>query len=73
MLLVIVLIGLQATVEQHFDCLQVMKFHSTLAAVVAADVGVAAAVVVLPVGLALVAGPELVALVDLIIDLHRPN
>lgn len=58
--LVIVLIELQATVVQHFDYLKVMiHFHLILAV----DVVVAAAG--LPVELALAAGPELVALVDL--------
>ena len=58
--LVIVLIELQATVVQHFDYLKVMiHFHLILAV----DVVVAAAEP--PVELALAAGPELVALVDL--------
>ena len=57
--LVIVLIGQQEAVEQHFDYLKAMiHFHLILVAV---DVAAA----VLPIGLTLVAGPELVALVDL--------
>ena len=57
--LVIVLIELQATVVQHFDYLKVMiHFHLILAV----DVVAAAE---LPIELALAAGPELVALVDL--------
>lgn len=57
--LVIVPIGQQEAVEQHFDYLKAKNhFHLTLVAAVNV-------VAVLPIELTLVAGPELVALVDL--------
>jgi len=57
--LVTVPIGQQEAVEQRFDYLKAMiHFHLSLA--VAVDVAA-----VLPIGLTLVAGPELAALVDL--------
>ena len=57
--LVAVPIGQQEVAEQRFDYLKAMiHFHLILVAV---DVAAA----VLPIGLTLVAGPELVALVDL--------